>query len=214
VDLLPLAPPAPGDDPGAAALDTDPLVAAPLLAAPLLTALRAERDAAARSLAAARRAALPDLAVEGGARWDGDPRGGTRATGFELGAGLELPLFDRQRAEIAAARARLAEAEALLARHQAERARRVAAAVEATRQLGPPTGSVDAEAVWAGARARYRQGEASIDDLLQAAADVAAAGAAQAEREALRRRAALDLSCATGAFPEPELQSLYEESAR
>ncbi len=181
---------------------------------PTLAALRLERDAAQRSLAASRRSTLPDLVIEGGARWDTPANGGAGNPGFELGGALELPLFDWNRAGRSDAQASLREAEAALLRREAELRARVEAARLSVEQLGAAPTGLDAEAVWTGAVARYVQGEASIDELLEAAQDVAEASAAMAVGEALRRRAALDLSCALGSFPEPEIHSLYEELAR
>lgn len=191
---------------------------AALGADPTLVALRLERDAAGRSVAAARRSTLPELVVEGGARWDapanGAAGGAGRSPGFEVGGALELPIFDWNRAELSDAQASLREAEADVLRREAELRQRVEAARLAAELLGAGPAALDAGAVWTGAVARYAQGEASIDELLEAAQDVAEASAAMAVGEALRRRAALDLSCAVGAFPEPEIQSLYEEFAR
>lgn len=185
-----------------------------LAADPALTALRLEQEAAGSALGAARRSSLPDLVVEGGARWDSPGAGGAGSPGFEIGGALELPIFDGNRGGQAQARAELAEAEAAVLRREAELRARVGAARRTAEALGAGPSPLNAEAVWVGATARYAQGEASIDELLEAARDVADASAAMAVGEAMRRRAALDLSCAVGAFPEPEIQSLYEEFAR
>ncbi len=201
VTLLPLARAGSLDAHLAIALENDPVSAA----------LRWERDAATRETAAARRAGVPDLMVAGGARWDAFPDGSERAPGFEVGAALALPLFDWGQVETRGALAEVASLDARLARRAADLHAAVTAAWRSVDSLGPVADPPPSEALWTGARARYDAGEASIDELLTVARDVEAAELARIEAEALRRRARLDLACAAGRFPEPEIQALLEE---
>lgn len=69
---------------------------------------RAERDAAARRETSARRQAVPDLTVSVGAR----RLNSDNATALVAGVSIPLPLFDRNRGNIAAAQAELRGAEA------------------------------------------------------------------------------------------------------
>ena len=61
---------------------------------------------------------------------------------------------------------------------------------------------------------RYGAGEASLDELLQLVDAVEGVHFAEVDRERLRRGARLDLSCATGRFAEPTIQSVFEEALR
>lgn len=217
VALLPLSPPAAASGVGPAGQGSaaeEALVQEALAADPVLVALREERDAAARSLGAARLAALPEVALSAGARWDGLPDGTGRTPGYEVGAGLSLPLFDRNQVEIAARRAELARLEAALVERQASVEAMVQAAWWQVDALGTPPPAVDAEATWQGSLRRHAAGETDLEELLAVAADVEAALRATAEGDALRRGARLALSCAVGAFPEPEIQALLEEHTR
>ena len=178
---------------------------------PALAALRLERDAAARSEAASRRAAAPDLRVSAGARWDA-PVDGEASPGYEIGGALELPLFDWSRADVRASVADSAAMEARIAR--AEAAAR--SAVEGTWRRADGLGAageglLDPEAIWRAAHTRYVGGEASLAELLQVAQDVEAALLANIEAERLLRAAHLDLDCAVGRFHAPGLQSTLED---
>jgi outer membrane protein TolC len=204
VALSPLAPP----PDRVAALDTA------RSSDPILEALRLEREAAERAWVAARRAALPELTLSGGARWDAMPDGSERTPGFEVGAGLSLPAFDRNRSQVATRNAAVAELDARIAAREAALVATVAAAWEQAALVGPPPVLPSTESVWRGALDRYAAGEATIDELLTVAADLEAAEAGAAAGEALRRSAGLDLSCTVGAFPEPAIQDLLEEHAR
>ena len=97
---------------------------------------------------------------------------------------------------------------------EAELRATVEAAWRQVNVLGPMPPAPGGETTWEGARARYAGGEASVDELLTVATDVEQAELAQIEGAGLRRRARLELSCASGAFPEPEFQSLLEETLR
>ncbi len=181
---------------------------------PVLRALAREREAAERGLVAARRAALPEVLLSGGARWDALPDGSARTPGYELGAGLSLPVFDRNQVAVGARRAELAALDA----RQVEREASVRAAAESAWQraasLGPIAPPLATEGLWQGAVDRYTAGESSIDALLAATADIEAAELASQQGAALRRSANLDLSCTIGVFPEPAIQAILEEHAR
>ncbi len=198
VDLLPLETPV---------LDAPPRD-------PLLAALQTEHSAAERSLVAARRAAVPDLNLFGGTRWDAPPRTTDRSRGWEAGASLSVPLFERNQVAIAEAQARLTDIEAEVTRRSAEVEAHVLAARRRVEALGPLPPPVDGLRLWQGALSRYEAGESSLEDLLRVTETVTTARIARAEAEQLRRAARLDLSCALGFFPEPSLQRLVEETLR
>ncbi|TNE89979.1 MAG: hypothetical protein EP330_09850 [Deltaproteobacteria bacterium] len=182
---------------------------------PSLDGLSLERDAAKASRDAARRDQLPDLTLSGGPRWDSAPTGGPSSQGFEVGGAVQIPWTDGSRAESRQQAADLAAAEARLLRARAELESAVRAAhrrVEALRSSAVVAS--DPEVVWTAAFDRYTAGESSLDDLLQVAEAVEAARLATIERERLLRRAYLDLSCATGRFADPTLQSVLEEAVR
>jgi outer membrane protein TolC len=192
----------------------DGLVADALERDPVAMALRTERDALKLATAAARRAGAPDLTVSGGARWDALPDGRDQAPGYEIGISLELPIADRNQVAVAERRAERAEIEARLARREADLRAAVEVAFRQVESLGPAPEPPRSDAVWAGALARYAAGEASIDELLNVANDVEDAELSSVDAAAMRRRARLQLACAVGAFPEPEIQALLEESLR
>lgn len=180
---------------------------------PILTALEREEDAAALRLAAAERAALPDIVLFGGTRWDAPPGTQNRTLGWEAGGALSVPVFARNQRGIADAEATLAQASAQATARRALLAARVEAATRRLSALGdmPPPPPAD---LWAGAVDRYIAGEASIDELLVVAGDVEAARLARIDGERVRRAAHLDLACALATFPEPELRPLLDEALR
>lgn len=180
---------------------------------PVLTALLREVEAAEARVAAAQRAAVPDLVVFGGARRDAPP--GTRDTtlGWEAGAAIEVPAFTRNQPAIAEAEADVSEARAAATEREALlRAERLAAAsllaALGELPLAPP------EDLWEGAVARYQGSESSIDELLVVAEAVESARIARIDGEHLRRGAHLGLACALADFPEPELRTVFEEALR
>lgn len=182
---------------------------------PALQSLSLEVDATKAERDAARLDQLPDLTVSGGSRWDAAPTGGPATQGFEVGGSLQIPWTNGGRAEARQQAADLAVAEARLARARAELEAAVRGAHRRVEALGAGAAvTADPEAVWTAATERYAAGETSVDDLLQVASAVEVSRLAEAERERLQRRARLDLSCATGQFPEPAIQSVLEESAR
>mgnify|MGYP002631765616 CR=1 FL=1 len=204
VQLLPLAPVGAGDA----------VVAEGLLADPTLIALRHERVAAEHALVAARRAGLPDLTVSVGARWDAFPDGSSRTPGLDLGTGLSMPVFDRNQVDVGARRAALAALDARIAHHESALRGAISAAWQRASALGPIPEAVATATFWTGALDRFSAGESTIDDLLAAATDLEAVEMGVLDGADLRRSARLELSCATGAFPEPELRALFEEPNR
>lgn len=179
---------------------------------PALRALRLEEQAAQATEAAARRAALPDLEIAGGVRWDAPPTGGASAQGFEVGGALEVPLFDRGQVAIRSAGADQAALAAQRLRAEAEVRAQIEGAWSQASSTATPPPRTDAAALWQGAERRYTAGEGSIDELLQVASAIAAAQRAEVQWAHLHRRARLDLSCAAGRFDEPEIQSVLEDA--
>jgi len=182
---------------------------------PELAALRLQKEAATRDEVAARRQAAPSLRLSGAARFDSLPAGGERTPGFELGAVVELPLFDHNRPQ---ARSAAVDAQKWVAR-LARRERQIAASIEAAWRRGAiarglAEAVVDTEALWTAARFRYAGGEAAIDELLQIARDVEEAEFATLDAEVLLRSADLDLQCAVARFDDPGIQAALEEALR
>lgn len=196
------------------ATSTAPALASALAGDPELVVLRSERAAAMQAVVAARRAGLPELAVMAGARWETEAPGDAATPGFEVGAGVELPLFERNQVAVAEARAALARLDAEIAGREAELGHLVAAASDRLVRLGPAPAPPEVGRVWMGARARYEGGEASVEELLAVAGDIEAAELAALDGAALRRRVHLELDCVLGTFSEPTLQALLEEHAR
>lgn len=181
---------------------------------PELVALRLEEAAAERAVVAARGRAAPDLRLEGGARVQ-SAAGAPASPGFEVGAAIELPVVNQGRAAARGAAAEVERLQALRIRREAE----IVASVEAAWErrdvaIRLSESIVDAQAIWAAAQARYAGGEASIDDLLQAANDVEEAELAVLATLVLQRRADLDLQCALGRFTDPAIQSALDEALR
>jgi outer membrane protein TolC len=181
---------------------------------PELVALRLELEAAELELSATRREAVPDLALYGGARWDDEVDGSSPSRGYEVGASLELPVFDMGQAERADAGAGLAGAQALLLQREQHILARVEAAAGLVAQLDTALVPPDADALWAAATERYFADEGGIGALVDLADDLEAAGLSGVQHHANLRRADLELSCAVGAFREPTLQSALEDSLR
>jgi len=182
---------------------------------PALQSLALEADAARADRDAARLDQIPDLTLSGGSRWDEAPTGGPASQGFEVGGSVQIPWMNGSRGEARQQTADHAVADARLARAKAELEAAVRGAHRRVEALVvAPTLAFDPEAVWTAAMDRYAAGETSLDDLLQVADAVEAARLAEVERERLERRARLDLSCATGQFPDPAMQSVLEEAVR
>ena len=180
---------------------------------PLLEALTLERDAAKATRDAARLDQLPDLTLSGGSRWDGPPSGGSATQGFELGGALQIPWMNGGRAEARQQTAEYAAAQARLAWATTDLEAEVRGAHRRLDVLLPTVTSAP-EGVWTMAMERYGAGEASLDELLQLVDAVEGVHFAEVDRERLRRGARLDLSCATGRFAEPTIQSVFEEALR
>ena len=182
---------------------------------PRLRLAALEQRAARRDADAASREVAPDLSIQGGGRWDAPPEGGRATPGFEVGATVELPLFDHNRRAIREAEAEEEAWRAEVARAAGELEAEVRAAWGAAAALGEPTPlPADPDRVWAAALQRYAGAEASVDDLLQVARDLEQAERAQARSVDARRSAHLALACALANFDEPNLHSAIDEAIR
>lgn len=182
---------------------------------PALQALELERAAERVARDAARRDQLPDLTLRGGGRWDAPAGGGSATPGFEVGGAVQIPWTDGSRADARQRTADHADAEARLARATAELQASVRGAHRRVAILqSDAIESVEPDAVWEAAVDRYGAGEADLDELLQVAAAVEEARLALVARERQLRHAHLELSCATGRFAAPSMQSLLEEALR
>ncbi len=180
-----------------------------------VSAVRLDLYAAQSEESAARRRALPDIELAAGARWDAPPDGGPSTQGFEIGGGIEVPLFDWSKRDVRVATAERAQADAELGEPQS----RVQTAIEgawhrASALSDTHDEAVDPEAIWHSATERYAADETSLDDLLQTAEAVEGALLADVELTRRLRHARLDLSCAIGRFDEPAIQTALEESLR
>lgn len=139
------------------------------ISATALLAAQAEREAAARRLQVERRRAVPDVTVSlGFRRFEQDD-----ATAMIAGVSVPLPLFDRNRGNIAAARADISIAEARLnaARLEAEAAVRTSAtriAASETRLAAAREGERTAEEAYRLARIGYEAGKLPLVELVSA----------------------------------------------
>ncbi len=184
------------------------------LQSPELVALRLESEAAEQELAATRRETIPDLEVYGGARWDDQVQGTGATRGYEVGAALELPIFDVGGAQRAEASALLASAQALLTRRERELLAQVEAAWGVARSLDVDLPVLAPDTLWSAATERYFANEGGIGALVDLADDLESAELSAVRHATSLRRAHLDLSCSVGAFTEPTLQSALEDSLR
>lgn len=178
---------------------------------PEIVALRLELEAAEQELAATRRETVPDLALYGGARWDDEVDGSSPTRGYEVGAALELPVFDLGGSERARAGAKVASADALLVRREVEVLANVEAAAGLVSRLDNDLRALDADRLWDAATERYFADEGGIGALVELADDLEAAGLSGVNHTASLRRADLDLACSVGVFAEPAMQSALEE---
>ncbi len=143
---------------------------------PAYAAAQAEREAAARRLRLERTQAVPDVALSVGVRRFNDED----ATALVAGVSVPLPLFDRNRGNIAAARAEVAAAEARLnaARLEADAAARSGAARQAaseTRLAAAREAERTAEEAYRLTRIGYEGGKLALLEVLNARRELAEA---------------------------------------
>lgn len=143
---------------------------------PAYAAAQAEREAAARRLRLERTQAVPDVALSVGVRRFNYED----ATALVAGVSVPLPLFDRNRGNIGAARAEVAAAEARLnaARLEADAAARSGAARQAaseTRLAAAREGERTAEEAYRLTRIGYEGGKLALLELLNARRELAEA---------------------------------------
>lgn len=178
------------------------VVQADLASAPAVLAAVAEREAAARRVSVERTRPLPDLTVSVGVRrFNGDD-----ATALVAGLSAPLPLFDRNRGNVASARAELSGAEARLAaaRLDAEADLRTAAVqIEATaaRSDAALQGEAAAAEAYRLTRTGYENGKLPLLELLNARRALAEAGARRLDAQLARVRADADLARLQGRAP-------------
>lgn len=179
---------------------------------PAVRALELGVQAAERERASAQRGALPDVTMAGGARWDAMPDGTQRESGYEVGAAVTVPVFERNRPRVQESRAAAATARAALELRRAEiRAASQAAQARVVLLESSPAGP-EPEAVWEAARLRYLAGESTLEALLLAASRVEDATLARIERARQLRRARLAHACALGRLPEAGFDALVREA--
>ncbi|MDR3509775.1 MAG: TolC family protein, partial [Caulobacteraceae bacterium] len=172
------------------------------MASPAYRAAEAARAAAARTVQAERARAAPDVTVSVGVR----RLGGEGATAVVGGLSVPFPIFDRNRGDIAAARAALAGAEARLnaARLDAEtesrssvaRARAALARIAAARE-----GEGVAEEAYRLSRIGYEGGKLPLIELLNARRALAEARAQTLDARLERLGAEAALARLQGAAP-------------
>lgn len=139
---------------------------------PTVAAANASLDAATLDIAAARRARFPGINLLTGVEF-GDPSGGETGALPVIGLSIPLPLYNRQRGEIAMAEAERSRAAAELDATRAE----ATALLARTRQLAAGSRRLlarddalltSAERVTAMASAAYREGESPLATVLEA----------------------------------------------
>lgn len=172
---------------------TDPMQNAGLLAA------LADRDAAARRVAAERKRATPDITGQLGVR----RLQGDRATALVAGISLPLNLFDRNKGNIAAAQADLrgADARAAAAKLEAEaNAQTALALVDAAdaRFKAAERTMTTAQETYRLARIAYEAGKSPLSELLVARHGLGAARAVVTDAAAARLDARAQLASLQG----------------
>jgi cobalt-zinc-cadmium efflux system outer membrane protein len=165
-----------------------------------------EREAAARRLRVEQRRAIPDVTVSLGLRRFEE----AEATALVAGVSVPLPLFDRNRGNIDAARADIAAAEARrnAARLEAEAAVRVSAtriAAAQTRLTAAEEGERAAEEAYRLARIGYEAGKLPLVELVNARRALADARA-QSIAAAVERVGAQAAQSRLGGFTAPGVE--------
>lgn len=146
-----------------------PGASAPATATTAVVAAQAEREAAARRLRVERRRAVPDVTVSVGVRrFEADD-----ATALVAGVSVPLPLFDRNRGNVAAARAEEAAAEARLSATRLEAAAAVRASTARTaaaqsRLAAAREGERTAQEAYRLSRIGYEAGKLALAELVAA----------------------------------------------
>lgn len=166
----------------------DPLQTAPYLAA------KAEREAAAFRVTVAKRQATPDVTVSLGARrLEGD-----KANALLVGVSVPLPLFDRNRGNIAAAQADFRGADARVEAARLEAASNIQAALSLNEAANVRVTAAEqtlatAEETYRLARIAYEAGKSPLIELLAARHSLGLARGVVLDAEAARldARAAL-----------------------
>lgn len=146
--------------------DLDGWLVGPEGTAPSVARARAVAERMEAAVRAARRSRLADPQVSAGGYWTVD---GT-STSIVGGLSWELPVFERGRAEVAAARAGQRAAEAELGQLEAARAARRAALVASADALAAAlrVEAPDGAAVLRAAEVAYNEGEGSVLELVDA----------------------------------------------
>jgi len=190
------------------------ILARGLSGSPELMSQRAHAEAASRRLTAARLGLVPDLNVYAAMRLDELPGASdTGPSGYELGLSVEIPLWDKNRADrrdVSDERARL-EYDLAVSRGMLEAELGglydVAAALE---REAPP--AIDPDAAWAEALAAWQTGAAALPELLTTAERLDDVTLDQIAYDTARRRSRLELSCAAGVFLEADIQDAVEQA--
>ncbi|HYM19359.1 MAG TPA: TolC family protein [Micropepsaceae bacterium] len=176
--------------------------AQPPLITPAVAAATAERDAAMRRIAVEQTRAVPDVMASLGVR----RLAGDNATAFVGALSVPLPLFDRNRGNIAAALGQRDAAEARLsqARLEAENGYRSAAAqaLAANARLAAGTqAELAAEEAYRLARVGYDAGRTPLIELLLARRNLTSAQALELEARLARINAEAALARLLGKIP-------------
>jgi outer membrane protein TolC len=164
---------------------------------------------------AAMRTAVPGFGLHGAYRVDSEADTAP-GSGIEAGLSVDLPWPGEGRHEREQARAERAGQEAISARlsnellYALEAAHeRATASSEALDDSAP-----DLDRMWDASWARYQAGEATVTELVDSLMSIEEQEIAVLTRAFSARGAGLDLACTAGIFSEPEIEGLFEESAR
>ena len=196
--------PAPVTDIPVSLLDQAPMIAAmPTARDPLAVRVaEAERETADRQIAVQRTLARPDInASVGFTRYEAED-----ATAFTFGVSMPLPLFDRNRGNIAAAQAefRAADARLMSARQDAQADRAAAQArlaASVSRVSAADAGVTSAEEAYRLSRIGFEAGRISQLELRATRTALITAQSAAVDARLARVRAEIDLARLDGRAP-------------